>query len=266
MKFDLTLIPYSVVDKKKKIKIPHELNKELANYIGIQLGDGNIHINIKKYENQISCTGHLDDEIDWYFNYLIPLIKHIFNVSPYIYKDKRPNKSSIKLMYRSKAIVNFLVRVINLPSGKKENCSIPQVIKQSDIEIKRCFLRGYADTDFSIAFSRRKINGLHKYPTISLGTPDKKLTREVVELIRELGFNPQFRLNVKKCYIEINGKENLEKWMKEVGFSSPKHLTKYEIWEKYGFCPPYTTLAQREEILSGNEELIKKYKEKLIKS
>ena len=45
----------------------------------------------------------------------------------------------------------------------------------------------------------------------------------------------------------------LEYWMKSIGFNSRKHLTKYLIWKKSGFCPPYTSLPQREQIL--NEEL-----------
>ena len=264
MILDVTNVKYSPKDKNKNVRIPSLLDNKLANFIGIHLGDGNIHINPKKHENQISCTGHLFDEYKWYLDYLIPLVKDLFNVSPYLYKDKRPNNSSIKISYRSKAIVEFLVNVIGLPSGKKTKCCIPECIKSSSTEIKREFLRGYADTDFSLAFSKRRQNGPNKYPTISLGTPDNKITKETIYLLKELEFKPHFKLEEESSYINIDGKKNLEKWMKEIGFSSPKHLTKYEIWKKYGFCPPYTTLAEREEILSGKENLIKKYKEKLI--
>jgi len=30
-----------------------------------------------------------------------------------------------------------------------------------------------------------------------------------------------------------------------------KHLTKYEIGKKYGFCPPNTTILERRNILKG---------------
>jgi len=169
MKFDISSIQFSFVDKKKRIRLPSELGKKLANFIGIHLGDGNIHINPKKYENQINCTGHLFDEHQWYLDYLIPLVKDLFNVSPYLYKDKRLNNSSIKITYRSKAIVGFLVNVLGLPPGKKDKWGIPFCIKRAPIELKREFLKGFGDTDFSLSFSKRN-KGLHKYPTISLGT------------------------------------------------------------------------------------------------
>ena len=54
--------------------------------------------------------------------------------------------------------------------------------------------------------------------------------------------------------IDIYGKENLEKWLYNIGFSNTKHLTKIEIWRKLGYCPPRTTYKERFVILNSLNE------------
>lgn len=268
------LVKFSPKDKIKKVKIPNEFTPELANLIGILLGDGNIYIDNKKYENQISCTGHLFDEKEWYLKDIQPPFIDLFNIKPDLYEDKRKNNSSIKLMFRSKAIVTFFTKVIGMTSGKKDKCGIPKILMETS-NFRKDFLRGFIDTDFSLSFSKRKPNNIHKHPRITIQTSNTNLAKQVNSLIQLEGFKTYSRYKFQKIRrgkklnsneISINGKENLKKWIKEISFSSPKHITKYLIWKKYGFCPPYTTLAQREAILNGDERLIKNYKEKLINS
>ena len=50
--------------------------------------------------------------------------------------------------------------------------------------------------------------------------------------------------------IEINGKERLNKWLKKIGFSNKKHLTKIDVWKRLGYCLPNTSLEERYEILN----------------
>lgn len=39
-------------------------------------------------------------------------------------------------------------------------------------------------------------------------------------------------------------------------FHNPVHLTKYDIWKKFGFCPPRTKLQQRIDILEGKIDIL----------
>jgi len=52
----------------------------------------------------------------------------------------------------------------------------------------------------------------------------------------------------KKIYlsyaINIVGKENLEGWMQKIGFQNRKHIIRYRVWKKFGFCPPYTNIKK----------------------
>jgi len=41
----------------------------------------------------------------------------------------------------------------------------------------------------------------------------------------------------------------VNKWFDMISSKNPKHLTKYQVWKEFGFCPPHTTLDQRKQIL-----------------
>ena len=52
--------------------------------------------------------------------------------------------------------------------------------------------------------------------------------------------------------IEINKIQDIKNWFeKTVIPQNPKHITKYLIWKKFGFCPTNTTLEERRKILKG---------------
>lgn len=50
--------------------------------------------------------------------------------------------------------------------------------------------------------------------------------------------------------VNISGKKNLAIWLKEVGFKNPVHITKLQVWQKFGACPQNTTIEQRKALLS----------------
>lgn len=52
-------------------------------------------------------------------------------------------------------------------------------------------------------------------------------------------------------HIVVDGGINVKKWFEIIGSKNPKHITKYQIWKKFGFCPPKTTIIQRKEILKN---------------
>ncbi len=60
--------------------------KKLAELIGIILGDGNLH----KSSNCITIVGSLED-LFYYENYVIPIIKSLFPVNPKLMKRNDRN-------------------------------------------------------------------------------------------------------------------------------------------------------------------------------
>lgn len=271
MKLDISKVEFSKKDIKDNLKIPSILTPELSYLIGIHIGDGTMNIyrrNDGFNGHPIGYYGHLIDEREFHFKIIKPLFKKLFNKSLSIRFDRRKNHSCINSYTNSKGIITFFNRVIEIPLGSKRDIHIPKIIKQSSKEIKKEFIKGLGDTEFSLVFKKRHKNK-HYYPVISLSTQSKNLQKDIVGILRGLGFNPWYiseyptSRNGKQLFtnqINLNGLDNLNLWMKEIGFNSTKHTTKYKIWKKYGFCPSKTNILQRQKILKGEIDINSFYK------
>ncbi|MEI6732237.1 MAG: LAGLIDADG family homing endonuclease, partial [archaeon] len=126
------------------------------------------------------------------------------------------------------------------------------------------FLRGFFDTDGSISCQRNysiKNNKYHTQIRIYLVCISKNLITEIAKILEDLGFKyiwiekePKSKdgFNRSKAYgVKICGGIQVSKWFKEIGSTSAKHVTKYNLWKKFGFCPPYTTLEDRKKMLKN---------------
>ena len=51
--------------------------------------------------------------------------------------------------------------------------------------------------------------------------------------------------------LEINRLEDIRKFFESKIPKNQKHITKYLIWRKFGFCPSKTTIEQRKQILKN---------------
>ncbi len=260
MKLDISKVEFSRNDIKNNVKIPRYLTSQLAYLIGAHVGDGFMNSykrsDCNGFYNTIVYCGHEIDELEFHKKVIIPLIKNLFN------KEARLNvgyKTTVTTEYVSKAMLTFFNKVIKIPLSPKRGIDIPKIIKNSKLKIQKAFLKGLADTDFCLTFKKR-YRQKHYYPTISFGTQSKNLQQSIIKLLEELGFTFCFltdypnNRNGKKLFINtiyLNGLQNLKLWFKEIGFNSSKHLTKYKVWKKFGFCPPNINIIERRKILKG---------------
>ncbi|MBD3248683.1 hypothetical protein GF336_01435 [Candidatus Woesearchaeota archaeon] len=145
---------------------------------------------------------------------------------------------------------------LGLKVGKKSNnAGIPPSIL-SNSSLADIFLRGLADTDFSMCFKKgnRKNNS---YPGIIAEFASGKIIEDIQIILDNIGITYCKQIvNKKNSFskfthyrLEINGKRNLNLWIKFIGFSNPKHLTKIKVWKKLGYCPPRATYSERMKIL-----------------
>ena len=82
MKFNLSNIRFSKRDKEKQIKIPNQLTPELAEDIGIHIGDGSLYLcNSKKTSHEFSYAFNKKDVE--YLNYVISLKQKLYNLTKY---------------------------------------------------------------------------------------------------------------------------------------------------------------------------------------
>lgn len=151
-----------------------------------------------------------------------------------------------------------LFNELGIKSGSKLNVRIPQSI-MDDKNLSKRFLRGLFDTDGTIYFNKNYSvkNPIHNRPKIKLDSVSKGLIDDVTKLLNNLGIESrprkifQGRKNKNPAYGVIIDKVNpIKHFLEVIGFKNPKHYTKWELFKKQGFCPPYTSLEQRKEILA----------------
>ena len=147
MEFDLSQIKFSKKDLVKGIKIPAELTEDLAEDIGIHVGDGSLYSHGKPYgPYEFSYSGNILEKE--YMDHIVKLKKKLYNINKirkYIYKNE------LRVNFNSLAIATFYSKIVGLPIGKKKDIDVPDIIKNcSDKKITAAFLRGLIDTDFGL--------------------------------------------------------------------------------------------------------------------
>jgi len=234
-------ITLSSVDKKKGLFLPRHYSSDLAYLCGVFCGDGNITYRPAKHEYSLKCVGNPLDEKTFYYDVVSPKFTQVFGYEP----QPRLHDSGTTFGFRiySKALFQYLTGVIGLPSGPKYGkLHIPDSFG-FHLPLVLSFIRGVADTDGCISF-KKKYKSFPYYPVITIPSKDARFIKEISQILTQLGFRyyEVYDYKVKDhrirsgytliSKIELNGLDNLELWNKLIGFSSPKHLKKIEMFGK----------------------------------
>lgn len=235
----------------------------LAEICGAFIGDG--WIDSKKTAFYI--LGDPKEDKEYYDFHLGPLFsKRIEKTKPkhHIYW------SVYGIHSYKKSTINFFIKN-KMMAGKKANKAFfPKWILSSE-KLMIAALRGLYDADGN--FHCKKCYGkydnsfrkkYHCQPRIILTSTSKKLIIQSFEILKKLGFHPEKiklrkgglknKRNCSKSYIiKINKLDEIKRWFEKIKLSkNPKHITKYLIWKKHGFCPPKLSQNQRKRILNGS--------------
>jgi len=196
----------------KKIKIPL-LNEQLAEFIGVYLGDGTIN------EYQIRISGDYRYDLP-YYNYLSKIIFELFGIWPSIHKEK--NRNTALLLISSKNICSLLNKKFEIKYGHKikNKTIIPKQIL-NDERLSIACLRGLIDTDGYVG--RRGRDGSQF--CIQFGSHNKYLLEQVYNLGKKLNIFT-FCDNVG-CGTNKWG--NIEKYFKIVGSSNLRHIIRFHL-------------------------------------
>jgi len=88
-------------------------------------------------------------------------------------------------------------------------------------------VRGLFDTDGTVFVANKP--GSPNYPTIELTTTSKPLASQVRMVLQKQGFRTtkiwsyRSKTSRKTAYkVGLNGRQNLQKWPSEIGFSNPR--------------------------------------------
>ena len=205
-------INYSINDVKREITFPKEVTRDLAEEIGIHLGDGCMSFN----KNYFSVKTNKKEE-RYVTDFLFPLYKKLYNLN--LKLMKLPSVSGFEV--GSRALCEFKNKVLGLPYGEKINrILVPNIVLETkNKEIYQSFIRGLFDTDGCICVIKKNNRD---YPVISITINSKELIKKVTEMLKLMGFIPNH--NSKSIY--LNGKVMLDKWIKEINSSNPVKIEK----------------------------------------
>lgn len=233
--FDGIMPEYTPKEKMKGLLIPSQINSDLAYLCGIFAGDGSLSFRKNKNEYALTCVGNPLDEKELYFQIIGPTFLKVFGYTP----KMRLYDGGTTFGFRtySKNLVLYLTRDIGLPLGRKYGSIQIPLCFLSDKNFLFPFLRGLFDTDGCIVCRKQKNGRL--YPVLVIPSRNSSFIKQISQILKELGFYfyevydyKVKDLRIEKGFtlisrIEISGHENLERWFRLIGFSSPKHLLKY---------------------------------------
>jgi len=200
-----------------------KITEKRAEVVGIYLGDGYIYTKDNKW--QIGFVGNPKTDLTLFEN-LKKIIKDEWNKEV----NFKIRTKGLRMVFRSKEIKEFLIDYLKLPfgEGKCEKIFIPnQIIGNWDLV--KYVIRGLADTDGTIFVSKKK--GVENYPAIEITTTSKILAEQLKEILSEKSFHvanihkSKSKTSKRVAYrIALYGRENVKKWVNEIGFSNKYKL------------------------------------------
>ncbi len=174
--------------KIKSLYPDFDKNGDLAELIGVLLGDG--HIEIFPRSECLSLFSHSDDR--GFVSRYSALIEKIFKKKPSIAKRKGENCIKISI-YENK-----ISKRLKIPSGArgKKKISVPNWILSNNEFIVR-YLRGLYEAEGS--YCVHKPTGTYK---LFFSNRNKSLLKNVFLLVKKLGFSPHMRY----CDVQVSRK------------------------------------------------------------
>lgn len=209
--------------KRDSITFPQPIrkprySKDLAEFVGIMMGDGGIT------KNQLKITIHSKDDRD-YSRFIKNLVEKLFDVPISVFYHK--DKLAMDLMVSRTELVRFCNETLGLKIGNKlkQGLDIPDWIKQSREFQKEC-MRGLMDTDGCIFNECHNIKGKkYCYPRLAFTSYSEALCLSVFEIFENLGFQPKIRI---RRNVQLEKKEDILGYFRIIGTNNPKHQKRFK--------------------------------------
>tara|TARA_Y100000310_G_scaffold158082_1_gene157510 strand:+ start:236 stop:1240 length:1005 start_codon:yes stop_codon:yes gene_type:complete len=203
-------------ERKFRVDIKDPLFLE---FYGALIGDGWINSLNSSNKWLIGICGHLSLDED-YIYYIREIVKKMFSRSGCIVK--RPDNNTLEFRFKHRVLVNYLHKDLGFPLGKKKDLRINEKIMKKGFSRLRHVIRGIFDTDGTFYLQKRKFKNSSPCLAIHMNSPF--LINQIKETLISNGFKAHCSDNGKM--VRLAGYIQLNKWMKEIGSSNPKHLNK----------------------------------------
>lgn len=200
----------------RQIRKP-DLSEELAELMGILIGDGHL----SGYQ-VIMTTNSVTDRQHAIF--VKNLIEKIFNLPVKITYRKYQNAMNVTAS--SKNLVEF-IHSLGMPQGDKikNNLEAPAWVMDNEL-YQKAFIRGLFDTDGCVYLDKHIIRGKsYKHLGWTITSYAGKLREGIIEILRNLGFNPTYRVSQKSVY--LRRQKEIQEYFLNIGTSNQKHKERY---------------------------------------
>lgn len=202
------------------------MNVKYAELLGLMFGDGCLsHTKRARY---IYIAGHKTNDLEYHTSITKNLFKELFNKEVKI--DFRKKENALFIKFSDKLLFEELSKY--LPIGRKYgHLIIPNIILQ-DKTFFFAFVRGLADTDGCVVFSKQH-RSYRYYPRIEITSKSKTFLTEILSQLKKYDFYGSVSHKGKENYrLEIPGNKNLDNWLSLIGFNNPTKMEKIRIYKE----------------------------------
>lgn len=193
--------------------------EKFAELVGIILGDGSLSKYSKINHYRLKVT--LDSRESEYIQYVMNLLYDLFDIMPKL--KIRTDENTADLMIFNRAIITSLNEDFGLAWSPKWNRAIiPDFCLNSQLDIH--VLRGYFDTDGCVVLTNN--NGT-PYVRLEMKISPSPMQKQFIEILKKYLFRfGVYNIGDGKVRIQLNGKQQLIKWINLISFHNQRHLTK----------------------------------------
>ncbi len=204
-----------VIPSLKIYQLP-TYSDDLAEYVGIMLGDGGV----TSGQSAITLNSEADHD---YVKFVMNLGNKLFGEKPKAIKRK--NSKAIVIYYNGVSLVRFLVKIgLKIGNKVKQQVGVPDWIKNSQ-EYKVACLRGLMDTDGGVFLHKYKVNGKeYKYKKICFSNRSIPLLLFVSHVLTELKLTPKVIDKVENKKVWLYNTNEVEEYLKIVGTHNSRLL------------------------------------------
>jgi|SRR3989338_2622319 len=208
------------LNRKYKIEQNMILDEYLSYFIGLFIAEGFTNVYGRHYQTQF--TGNWSEEFEFYDKVVRGIVKDLFDITPYIRKDRIANAVRFNLF--SKDLFSMITNRFNIKAGRKShNVLIPKEISSSSRENLMSCLSGIFDGEACFFVDNRKVYA-HPYPRIDLHMVNPGIIEQISDILNKEGIKHGIVGDFSR--INIYGEKNVTDFLRKVGFSNLKHLIK----------------------------------------
>lgn len=202
-------------NRRTDVSLPVDRTVELAEFIGIMLGDGHVS------PTQVTVTLGKKDR---YAPYVTQIMKRLFGVDPRSTFSKDGDQT---VYIGSTVVVRWLLAMGLVRNKVREQVGIPLWIFET-AEFMQAALRGLFDTDGSVY--KLASNNLQ----ISFTNHSEPLLDAVRLMLQKLKFCPS-RISTGRIY--LTRQQDCARFFEQIGFKNLKHRDRFIsfVHEKYGW-------------------------------